>query len=452
MQLASASEKRQHLAPKPVRAGTAECLVGVERRDITPPVGIHNRNWGASASDVATGIHKPLFATALAFAAAESGSSAGVLLLITIDIGWLQTAETAQLHQVVADGVKGLGVEEVLIQLSHTHAAVAMARPFADPDCPGGRIAMDWWETLKQTAAEAGKAAIAKLELCWINSAIGSCDMAQKRDLWDKAADGFVTAFDPTTYGQADKTVVALRIVAQGGQHPGGTMATVCNYGCHATSLGHPSSLISPDWPGSAREQVDEICGGTCVFVLGASGETMPAQGHQGDPAVTERDGRKVRPDVAAPLSPDLFRSSRITPSHLPTFPPSPPLIITASRDLPRAISKVGLATAAAIIGIPAPGTELVYSGPIVSGAVIGDTRECPSAQHKLYSHNSLPHAYSIPHRTPSPTRTRCRCLEPDPAPDPRSQVDPRGAPVCPHGESASTRSRLPRVGRVSVS
>ena len=31
------------------------------------------------------------------------------------------------------------------------------------------------------------------------------------------------------------------------------------------------------------------------MFVLGACGETMPAQGHQGDPAVTERDGRKVR-------------------------------------------------------------------------------------------------------------------------------------------------------------
>ena len=136
---------------------------------------------------------------------------------------------------------------------------------------------MDWWATTKQTAADTAVAAIGKLQLCWVNSAVGSCDLAQKRDLWDKAADGWVTALDPSTYGQADRALVALRVVAQSAE-PGVTLATVCNYGCHPTSLGHPSSLISPDWPGSAREQLDSICGGQCVFVLGACGETIPSR------------------------------------------------------------------------------------------------------------------------------------------------------------------------------
>ena len=90
MKLASAAPERAHLSPKPVRAATAECRVGVSRQDITPPVGVYNRSleyrfpqqrisctsvivtythrrsWGAAKCDVATGIHKKLFVSALA--------------------------------------------------------------------------------------------------------------------------------------------------------------------------------------------------------------------------------------------------------------------------------------------------------------------------------------------------------------------------------------------------
>lgn len=45
----------------------------------------------------------------------------------------------------------------------------------------------------------------------------------------------YITAFDPTTYNEADDAVVALKITTE---KSGVTMATVCNYGCHPTSLG----------------------------------------------------------------------------------------------------------------------------------------------------------------------------------------------------------------------
>lgn len=40
---------------------------GVARRDITPPVGIYHRMWGAASHDRSTGVHRPLTATALVF-------------------------------------------------------------------------------------------------------------------------------------------------------------------------------------------------------------------------------------------------------------------------------------------------------------------------------------------------------------------------------------------------
>jgi hypothetical protein len=95
---------------------------------------------------------------------------------------------------------------------------------------------------------------------------------------------------------------------------------------------GHPSSLISPDWPGATRLALEDELGGLCVFVLGACGETMPIEGHQGNPLVTERQGRQV-----------------------------------------------GLAACAALSSLPSEGgVQLQYSGPIISGAVIGQWSPTP--------------------------------------------------------------------------
>ena len=46
-------------APPPVVQPSAHCRIGAARRDVTPPVGIYNRNWGAAVSDVASGVHVP---------------------------------------------------------------------------------------------------------------------------------------------------------------------------------------------------------------------------------------------------------------------------------------------------------------------------------------------------------------------------------------------------------
>ena len=43
----------------------SRCLAGVARCDITPPVGIYHRMWGAALHDRSTGVHRPLEATLL---------------------------------------------------------------------------------------------------------------------------------------------------------------------------------------------------------------------------------------------------------------------------------------------------------------------------------------------------------------------------------------------------
>src|SRR3954467_3296292 len=48
-----------------VETPQSRCKVGFAQADITPPVGIYHRMWGAALHDRATGVHRPLVATAM---------------------------------------------------------------------------------------------------------------------------------------------------------------------------------------------------------------------------------------------------------------------------------------------------------------------------------------------------------------------------------------------------
>jgi len=50
---------------------------GLRRVDITPPVGIYHRMWGAATHDRSTGIHRPLTATAFVLRRLGSGPDSG---------------------------------------------------------------------------------------------------------------------------------------------------------------------------------------------------------------------------------------------------------------------------------------------------------------------------------------------------------------------------------------
>ena len=161
------------------------------------------------------------------------------------------------------------------------------------------------------------------------------------------AVQDYVTAFNPWTYGEADDTLIATRLL----DDSGAVLGTICNYGCHPTTMGHPTSLLSPDWPGATRVAMEEELGGVCVFVLGACGDTMAIQGHQGDPAVAERQGRQV-----------------------------------------------GLAACSALASLPdGGGVQLEYSGPIISGAVIGALHSLTLSHTHARARAARPFSVSLP-------------------------------------------------------
>ena len=104
-------------------------LVGLGRRVTTPPDGIYARMWGAATHDFADGVHRPLYATAVAFQA-EGGPPR---VLVALDIALLgDLGGTSDSERVLGPVYAALGLEpwQLLVNCSHTHAApwAAMSR------------------------------------------------------------------------------------------------------------------------------------------------------------------------------------------------------------------------------------------------------------------------------------------------------------------------------------
>src|SRR5262245_2165252 len=100
------------------------CRAAIARCDITPPVGIYHRMWGAATHDRATGIHKPLLATLLWLEAIHydpklRDDRSRTLLIVALDHCILDGPDIDQMQQAVAQAAN-VHSDQVLITLAHT--------------------------------------------------------------------------------------------------------------------------------------------------------------------------------------------------------------------------------------------------------------------------------------------------------------------------------------------
>jgi hypothetical protein len=328
------------------------CRFGLARCDVTPPVGIYHRMWGAAVHDRATGVHRPLTATAVAFAVADAAPGpAAEQVVVAVDHCLLWAGEMNDLlHAVCARA--GLAREQVAVAFSHTHAAGLMGRERVS--LPGGDLIPPYLEDLAARIAGLVVEARRGARPVTIAYGWGRCPLAAHRDLWDPAAGQFVCGFNPD--GLADDTVLVVRAADE----TGATVATVVNYACHPTTLAWENTLISPDYPGALREVVEGATGAPCVFLQGASGDLGPREGYVGDPAVADRNGRQL-----------------------------------------------GHAALAALEALPPPRTRFVYTGPVVSGATLGTWAHVPlegEAARRLARWRCRRWAVELPYRADLPT------------------------------------------------
>lgn len=300
------------------RPRESDLLVGVAKVDVTPPVGIRARNWGASRVGHATGIHRPLTTSAIAF-----GTEGGrVSYLVTTDLcTWGHTESFLGIFEPVLAAV-GATPEEVLLHLVHNHCGPSIAE--TDLTLPGAEMIPAYRQQLIDGIVEAIRGAAAAMTPSRITWTYGRCQLATNRDL--PCGERDVVGFNPSE--PADETLAVGRVTTADGT----VTAILANYACHPTTLAFHNSLISPDYVGAAREVVESDLGVPLLFFQGASGELAPRDQYVPGTEMADRNGRSL-----------------------------------------------GYAVLAAVNSLSTAGTELVYEGTVESGAPLAVWQETPA-------------------------------------------------------------------------
>jgi len=259
-------------------------VIGVSRRDITPPPGINARNWGAATFDLAQGVHRPLLATALTLQAAADQPP---LVLVALDLGWWRDRDDEALVRRAVLDTTGLPEERLIMALSHTHAGPCTS--LLNADRPGGQLIRPYLEALRDACVQAIEEALSRATRAQLVWGMGRCSLASNRDLRDVRQTRFLTGYNP--HAAADDTLLVGRITAGDGR----ILATLVNYACHPTTLAWENTLISPDYVGAMREVIEaHTDGALCLFLQGASGELAPREQYTGDVTVADRHGRAL--------------------------------------------------------------------------------------------------------------------------------------------------------------
>src|SRR4051794_4218751 len=156
-----------------VTAPQGVCRFGVARGDITPPVGMYHRMWGAATHDRSTGVHRPLFATVLAMRP-DDGDGDGVVF-VALDHCILGDADVTNIAAKVA-AATSFAAANVHVTLSHTHGAGLMMRDRGH--LPGGDMIGPYLDRVAETVAKLAREAESSIRPVAILYATGRCDLA----------------------------------------------------------------------------------------------------------------------------------------------------------------------------------------------------------------------------------------------------------------------------------
>lgn len=253
----------------------------VKEVDITPPVAIYSRNWGASKYDQAAGIHRPLFMQCLVIGSCESQKQ---FVLLTADLGWWKNA--ADEHHIRHAILREFRLEnhQVLLCLSHTHAGPSLCSN--DKDKPGGEHIAPYLDKLKDTAIALIQSCMADMRAGVLTWEYGRCSLATNRDI--HVDHSYLVGYNPTRVADDTLLVGCVRDMENK------VIATLVNYACHPTTLAHENRLLSPDYVGAMREVVGHDTKAPCLFLQGASGDLAPKEQYVSDVQVADRHGRQL--------------------------------------------------------------------------------------------------------------------------------------------------------------
>jgi hypothetical protein len=226
---------------------------GVSAIDITPPPGLPLQ--GHWSSRVSRQVLHPLELRAIVLQNDEHS-----VCLITLDVIGV-TLETTNRIRTQIHGQTGIPPDRVMVACSHTHCAPAVL------PCLGLTPDPQFMQRLESAAVNAAVAAAKELESVTLGMGCGAAHFnVNRRPLPD------TTEMAPNHGGLVDRRVRVLRIDRRNGK----PLAVLFHYSCHPTTLSGRDGLISPDYPGVARERIERELACRAMFLPGCCGNVRP--------------------------------------------------------------------------------------------------------------------------------------------------------------------------------
>lgn len=284
-------------------AGTASC-------DITPDVAKYKvplAGYGAREGKPATGVHDPLFAKVLVLRDGETR-----VALVTADLRSI----TPELKNGVIAALEGKGFsrDNVLMCASHTHDGPSFFPEkfwqfqFGEHD---PRIVQEMIARIAAAVAEADE----KAAPVRVGFAQADIEGFTRNRRWN---------YDKEARERAGETpCVRPRLwVMRVDGADGACRAVVANFATHPTILGAENMLVSAEWPGVLKNEVEKAFpGATALYTNGAEGDQAPLAEEGADDFERVRlFGERLAREVVAlarqvRTQPDLpIAFSRVTP------------------------------------------------------------------------------------------------------------------------------------------
>lgn len=242
----------------------SDLRAGVHRADITPEIGISMGGYYAR-DGVSVAVERPLTATSLVL---SNGSV--TLAIIACDLLFIQSPVVDEIRKQIADAI-GTDASCVLVNCSHTHCGPSPVG-FTPGDERQNALHERYLERLKTLLISCAYFASQDLRPVRAGFGRGTANVGINRRELD--ADGkAVLGENPS--GPIDKDVSVIRVDELDGK----PFAILFAYGCHTVTMGPKYLGLTPDFPGRARELIENATGATSLFLQGAAGNINPVTG-----------------------------------------------------------------------------------------------------------------------------------------------------------------------------
>lgn len=267
---------------------TPHLTAGVARVDITPPIG--QRMHGiVRRIEPSEGIESPLTATALVL---DDGLVK--VAVLDCDLIGFDVDRSDELRRRIGSSI-GVPAAHVLLGTTHTHSGPGTFLTASGLGITNWGSEFDLDATLAENylcnlgekligvAGAANRSRVPVRAGC----GCGHVEVAVNRE---ERLESGRTVLGQNPNGPHDYRTEVLRL----DRLDGSTLAILTGYAAHPVVMGWSAKLLSPDFPGVTRRVVEQLTGGTCLYMTGAAGNQATVEFLQDDWTEMTRIGMQV--------------------------------------------------------------------------------------------------------------------------------------------------------------